>query len=414
MAARPAHVIVAGGGPAGVGAAVAAARMGAKVTLVERYGFLGGMATAGLVHPWMTYHAGEKAIIGGVFQEVVARLRSRGAFMDEGNRFDVEHLKQVLLELLLEAGVELRLHGFAVGVRRANGAVRGLVIYSKSGREIVRGDIVVDATGDGDIAALAGCQYEKGRKKDGLMQPMTLNFRMANVDRSRMPSRPEINALYDQARAAGKVHCPRENVLWFLTVREDEIHFNTTRVTEVDGTSAADLTRAEIEGRRQAWEIASWLQREVPGFERAYLSATGPQVGVRETRRIMGLYVLTARDVLACRKFRDGIALCSYPIDIHNPAGAGTVIKSLPPGEWYSIPYRCLVPREVDGLLVAGRPISSTHEAHSSLRVQPICYATGQAAGIAAAIAAVQRIPPRDLDPKAVRAEIRNQGGILE
>jgi glycine/D-amino acid oxidase-like deaminating enzyme len=412
--AKAVRVVVAGAGPAGIGAAIGAARMGAKVALIERYGFPGGMATAGLVHPWMTYHAGDKQIIGGIFQQVIEPLKQRGAFEPSDNLFDPEQLKQVLLEMLVEAGVELHLHTFVVGVRKAGGAVRGLVVYDKSGRQAITGDLVIDATGDGDVAAFAGCPYEKGRKKDGLMQPMTLHFRMAAVDRSRMPTRQQLNQLYTEAKAAGKIRCPRENVLWFNTTIADVVHFNTTRVVKVDGTNADDLTKAEIESRRQAWEIAGWLQREVPGFERAYISATGPQVGVRETRRIMGHYVLTARDVLSGRKFRDGIALCSYPIDIHNPAGSGTVIKHLKPGDWYSIPYRCLLPLDAEGLLVAGRPISSTHEAHSSLRVQPICYATGHAAGIAAVLAAQARSSLADLDVKALRRQIIAQGGILD
>lgn len=412
--AKAVRVVIAGAGPAGIGAAIGAARMGAKVALIERYGFPGGMATAGLVHPWMTYHAGDKQIIAGVFQQVIEPLKQRGAFEPSDNLFDPEQLKQVLLEMLVEAGVELHLHTFVVGVRKAGGAVGGLVVYDKSGRQTVTGDVVIDATGDGDVAAFAGCPYEKGRKKDGLMQPMTLHFRMAAVERSRMPTRQQLNQRYNEAKAAGKIRCPRENLLWFNTTIADVVHFNTTRVVKVDGTNAADLTQAEIESRRQAWEIAGWLQREVPGFERAYISATGPQVGVRETRRIMGRYVLTARDVLGGRKFRDGIALCSYPIDIHNPSGSGTVIKHLKPGDWYSIPYRCLVPLDAEGLLVAGRPISSTHEAHSSLRVQPICYATGHAAGIAAVLAAQARSSLADLDVKALRRLIIAQGGILD
>ena len=420
MARRPRHVVVAGGGPAGVGAAVAAARMGARVTLAERYGFLGGMATVALVHPWMPFSAGDKQLVGGVLQEVINRLRTHNAYRDTtqlGHRshcFDPELLKRVLQELLLEAGVELRLHCFVVGAKKRQNTINGIVIESKSGREVLRGDVVIDCTGDGDVAARAGAPCEKGRAEDGFMQPMTLHFRMARVDVPRMPPREEINRLYDAAKEAGRVQCPRENVLWFETTRDDEIHFNTTRVVEVDGTSSLDLSKAEIESRRQAWEIAEFLQREVPGFEKAYLSVTGPQIGVRETRRIMGEYVITEEDVLGARKFEDGIALASYPVDIHNPRGAGTVIRHLPPGEWYSIPYRCMVPRDVDGLLVAGRPISSTHEAHSSVRVQPTCYAMGQAAGIAAAMAAAERIPPRAVDAQAVRAEIRNQGGILE
>jgi hypothetical protein len=420
MARRARHVIVAGGGPAGVAAAASAARVGARVTLVERYGFLGGMATTGLVHPWMPYFAGEKQLVAGIFQEVIDRLSAHDAFGagwqlgHSSHCFDPEVLKRVLQEMLLQAGVQFRLHSFVAGARKRGSKVTGVVLESKSGREVLRGDVVVDCTGDGDVAAGAGAAFEKGRPEDGLMQPMTLHFRMARVDRSRMPSREEINLLYDAAKAAGRVQCPRENVLWFNTTREDEIHFNTTRVVEVDGTDVLDLTKAEIESRRQTWQIAEFLNREVPGFEQAYVCVTGPQVGVRETRRVMGEYVLSEEDVLGGKKFDDGVALSSYPVDIHNPRGEGTVLKHLPPGEWYSIPYRCLVPREVDGLLVAGRPISTTHEAHSSVRVQPTCYAMGQAAGIAAAMAAAGGMEPRAVDAQAVRVEIRSQGGILD
>jgi hypothetical protein len=406
------QVIVSGGGPAGIGAAIAAARAGAGVLLVERYGFLGGMATTALVYPWMSHLAGDRPIIGGVFQEVVDRLSAMGAYKERS--FDPEALKQVLLEMCLEANVRLRLHSFVTDAVQDGQRVCGIVVHSKSGREVFMADCVVDCTGDADVAARSGAETEKGRPEDGFVQPMTLMFRMANVDTSRMPAREEMNRLFTEAKSAGRIQCPRENVLWFYSTRPDEIYFNTTRVVKLDGTSAEDLTKAEIEARRQTWQIVEFLKRDVPGFERSHLAATGPQIGVRETRRLVGQYVLTEEDVLSCRRFEDEIAFSSYPIDIHNPQGAGTVIKALPKGGFYGIPYRCLVPRDLQGLLVAGRPISTTHEAHSSARIQCVCYATGQAAGIAAAISAAEGIALSALDPEVVRAEIKKQGGILE
>ncbi len=415
-----APLVVVGAGPAGCAAAISAARLGTEVWLLERYGFPGGMATTGLVHPWMTYYSGDRPIIGGLFAEVVERLRQRAAFQDGahfGMRhhcFDPEALKQVLLGMLLEAGVKLLLHTFLADAQAQEGRVYSLLTASKSGLVEIRPQMVIDASGDGDVAAWAGAAYEKGRPEDGLMQPMTMHFRMGGVDFSRMPSREEMSALYVQAKASGEIVCPRENLLWFETTIPDQVHFNTTRVTHVDGTSRDDLVRAEIEARRQTEEIAAFLRRKVPGFEKAYLSHTAPQIGVRETRRILGEYILTGEEVLGGRKFADGIALGSYPIDVHNPAGEGTIMKHLPPGEFYSIPYRCLVPREVNGLLVAGRPISTTHEAHASTRIQPICYATGQAAGVAAALALKRGLQPRELAVGELQETLRNQGAILE
>jgi hypothetical protein len=243
---------------------------------------------------------------------------------------------------------------------------------------------------------------------------MTLNFRVCKVDLSRMPPRdPDWNDLFGRARAEGRINNPRDNILCFRTTREGEVHFNQTRLVGVDGTSSEDLTKAEIEGRRQMWEFLEFLRRDVPGFEEAEIQMSGPQVGIRETRRVIGEYILTEEDVLEGRKFDDCIARGSYPIDIHNPTGSGTVIKRLPPGASYDIPYRCLVPLGVNNLLIAGRPISATHEAHSSLRIMPICIAVGQAAGTAAALCAKADIRPGELDIALLQSTLRAQGANL-
>jgi hypothetical protein len=202
-------------------------------------------------------------------------------------------------------------------------------------------------------------------------------------------------------------------VLLFFTPREGVVHFNTTRIVRLDGTRAEDLTAAEVEGRRQVREMMRFLHDEIEGFESAYLQVMGPQIGVRETRRIAGDYVLTEEDVLEAHTFADGIARGCYPIDIHNPAGTGTIIKELRPGEAYDVPYRCLLPVGIGNLIVAGRPISATHQAHSSLRVMPICFALGQAAGAAAALCVRDKRRPRELDPTLLRDHLRAQGADL-
>ncbi len=413
-----AQVAIIGGGPAGLCAAVAAAEEGADTLLIERYGFLGGMATAGLVNPFMPYYTGGEQIIQGLFQRIIDRLEDAGGWshrQDEWARdaFDPEIMKLVCPQMCEAAGVRLRLHTMLATATAENGTVSKGVLVSKSGFEAVQADVFIDATGDGDLAAWAGADYEQGRPEDGLCQPMTLMFRMAGVDEEQLPPRAQINSLYNEAKARGAIDNPRENVLFFYTTRRGEIHFNTTRVVKLQGTNAADLTGAELQARRQMGQMVAFLKERITGFEQAYLAATAVQIGVRESRRIMGEYVLTEKDVLEARKFADGIARGCYPVDIHNPAGTGTVIKELAPGESYDIPYRCLCPRGFDNLLVAGRPISADHIAHSSLRVMPIAAAVGEAAGVAAAIAASQHTAVSAIDTQQLRQRLAQRGANL-
>lgn len=402
------QVVVAGGGPAGLAASVAAARRGLDTLLIERYGFLGGMATAGLVNPFMMWDPSQGELVGGIFQEMLERLQAKGGFSCARQRsaFDPEAFKVAADEMCLDAGVQVRLHTLLTDVELDGGRVVGIVGESKSGRETSRAAVCIDCTGDADLAYRAGVPCDVGREADGQTQPMTLNFRMANVDVDRMPPGAEINGLYDAAKAAGRVDCPRENVLIFYAIQPDVVHFNTTRVTGRSGVDVGDLTAAEIEARKQTQELVRFLISDVSGFEHAYLQQTAPQIGIRESRRIRGEYTLTAEDVLGARKFTDGIARSAYPIDIHNPTGSGTEIRTVPAGDHYEIPYRCLVPVEVDGLLVAGRCVSATHEAQASLRVMPQCFAMGEAAGAAAAMAIGHFIPPRQVDGVQLRREL--------
>src|SRR5258706_8893723 len=258
----------------------------------------------------------------------------------------------------------------------------------------------------------------------GLVQPMTLMFRMAEFQQLAFQNYVKENPkqwrgvhglweLVQKATQAGELKLPREDILFFATPHEGEVSVNSTRVTRVLGTDVWDLSYAESQSRRQMRQSSEFLRRYVPGFEKAYVMQSGVNIGVRETRRVIGESQLTADDVLSARKFDDAIARGAYPIDIHNPKGAGTVLKRLPPGEAYDIPLRCLMPRNVEGLVVAGRCLSGTHEAHSSYRVMPIVMATGQAAGVCAALAARSGTPIRDVPAREVQCELLRQGASL-
>lgn len=441
-------VLVVGGGPAGIGAALGAARAGAKVILVERYGFLGGNATAALVMPLMSFHTQRHTferlgvsnllpndhgpghpVIAGALRELLERLVSAGSAvppsLDTGYvvPFDPEGFKWVAMELLDQAGVHMLFHAFAsevVGKRQ----VDGVVFETKSGPVVIKARSVVDCTGDGDIAALGGAACEIGRESDGLVQPMTLMFRMAEFEHAAFQAYTRqhpgqwrgVHGLWDlvqKATADGELDLAREDILFFATPHAREVSVNSTRVTRVLGTDVWDWSLAEWESRRQMNQIVRFLQKYAPGFEQSYAVQSGVHVGVRETRRIVGEYQLSAEDLLAARKFPDVIARGSYPVDIHNPTGKGTILKRIPDDEAYDIPLRALLPQGVEQLIVAGRCLSGTHEAHSSYRVMPIAMATGQAAGVCAALAASRNIRPRDVPAADVQGELVRQGADL-
>ena len=450
MLAGAADVLVVGGGPAGLGAAVGAASAGADVILAERYGFLGGSATVGLVMPMMSFynearavrasdpaadlrllpsdHGPGEAVIGGVLALFLNQLYAAGGAIPPSRAtgytvpFDPEQYKLVSQKLLDDAGVRFLLHAFASGVA-GEGTPEGVVFETKSGPVVIQARAIVDCTGDGDIAAAAGSQFELGRDEDGLVQPMTLMFRIVEFDRPSFAAyareHPDqwrgVLGLWDlirEAEAAGELDLPREELLFFATPHEREVSVNSTRVSGI-GTDVWELTEAEWLSRRQMRQIGEFLRNRVPGFADAYIAQSGTAIGVRETRRIVGEYQLTAEDVLACRTFEDAIARGSYPIDMHDPQGKGTILRRLPAGGAYEIPLRCLLPDGVDRLLVAGRCISVTHEAQSSYRVTPIAMATGHAAGVCAAIAAATNERPRDVDHRAVQVELVRQGANL-
>jgi hypothetical protein len=402
-------VIVVGGGPGGIGAAVTAARNGMSVLLIERYGFAGGMATAGLVNPFMYYRSNTDAnyyLPSPVFMEIVKSLSDNGAADKGGHVFDDEILKILLDKLLLEAGVEILYHTLLTGAVSENGTVTGITVACKEGIHDLKAKIFIDATGDGDLANLAGFETEKGRKEDGACQPMTLCFRLGGVKADDWGAlHKELNTVFKDGKASGEITDPREDVLIFRTLRPDVVHFNTTRVIAKDGTVSKDLGEAETIARNQVWELFNVFKNKSELCRDAFILKIAAQIGIRETRRVMGGYVLDANDVINAKTFDDGIARSSYPIDIHNPSGSGTVIERVK-GGYYEIPYRCIVPKGSKNLLMACRAISSTHEAHSSLRVMPVVASIGEAAGLAAVEALEEKISVSKVDGSKLKKMI--------
>jgi uncharacterized protein with NAD-binding domain and iron-sulfur cluster len=446
-------VLVAGGGVAGIAAALAAARGGAETLLVERGGFLGGTATAALMHVFYTPYYSTR----GILREICDRLSARGsAERGELVPFDPEGFKYVVMEMLTEANVRLLLHSYVSRTVVEGRDVGGLVVENKSGRQAILGKVLVDATGDGDVSALAGAPFEMGRPSDGKTRPMSLLFRVGGVNTDRLqeyvrahpdeftqdPNTTSVDAafrsfrifgffgLVDAARARGEID---PDCHWLRVEGLDErrgiVLINSTNVYS-SGVNAAALTSAELSGRRQVHQLEAFLRKYVPGFESSYVAEVGTSIGVRETRRILGDYVLTHEDVVEDRSFPDVVAVDwerhsrtvrgggvdPQLVGGHSPDGqtsprpAGAHKAEAAPLIAVRVPYRCLLVRDLEGLLVAGRCISTTHEAQGFTRNQGCCIATGQAAGTAAALACRHGTTPRELDVREIQETLRRQG----
>ncbi len=427
-------VIVSGGGPSGVAAALAAARRGARTLLVERYGFCGGMATAALVNPWAGHEYRDPAsgrrgsLIGGIFDEVVRELDCRGGFGSalSPSAFDEELLKSVYDRALIAAGVTVRFHSFLSGVEKTGSRISALRVLSKGGEERFASRTFIDCSGDADLTARTGCAFTVGRAEDGLTQAMTVSFRMANVNKTELvaagtmrDARALVEPYFQRALASGELHYPHRNFIHFYDYpRPGVLHFNMTRINRVSGLSARDLSTAEIEGRRQAYVIGEWLVKAVPYFREAYIEKIATQVGVRETRHLNGRYTMTMDDIVRARKFPDGITRSCYFIDIHNPTGTQDLHQQVngrgavkagfgpPPGDWYEIPFRSLIPLECPNLIVACRALAATHEAAAAVRVMATMHGIGEAAGIAAAEAVRTGTDVTQVSGEWVRSQI--------
>ena len=435
--------MVVGGGPAGIAAAVSAARQGRKVLLVDNNGYLGGMATAGLVGPFMTCYdsKGERQVIKGIYEELVLRMEEKGlaihpskcaagtsysSYITSGHHnvgpFDSEGLKREVELMCQEAGVDLLYYAtFVKAEMDANGKeIQGLVFATKGRLFLLKAQIYIDCTGDGDVAASAGVPMEIGREQDGLIQPASLFFEINGADRDEVvkghANDPEDGWLYRDIVArvaeAGDYKSPKIKVNFYETVNEGHWKVNTTRVLNVHSGDPINMTQATIEGREQAHEVFRFMKKYIPGCENIRLESTAAQMGIRESRRMVGEYMLTTEDATEARQFEDNICLCGYSLDIHQPDGKGGIHIYIEGGA-YGIPYRALLPKMVDNLLAGGRCISSSHEAHASLRVMPPCFATGQAAGTAAAIAVADGMQPRHIDVKKLQARLVNDSVVL-
>jgi hypothetical protein len=435
-------ILVVGGGPAGIIAALAAAESGRSVAIVESRSFVGGNLTIGLPVLGFLGQQGNQ-IIAGLPQLFIDRLAARGGASEHRpcplhmsiTLVEPEAVKTVALDMLTERGVQVLLYTFCCGVVMDGQRLRGIITESKAGREAILADVVIDCSGDADVAYRAGVPCEKGDAAGG-MQPPTLMFCLAGVDteklRTSIASEPRtyltdfipaeyfgqnrqfivvgLRQLLLQARADG-LKIPTERTIIITGLRSGEAWINMTRVKGVDGTDPRSLAHGEIEARRQIDDIQNYLIRYVPGFENAWFAKAAPFLGIRETRRIIGHYVMTRDDILGCARFADAVAVASYPLDLHHPHDNDCTLEWC--GDCYDIPYRSLLPLQVANLLVAGRSISSTHEAMSAIRVMAPCMAMGEAAGRAAAIAVAAGVAPDRIDVARLRAELRAAGAYL-
>lgn len=417
-------LVVVGGGQAGCAAALSGARGGMSVLLVEAAGSLGGAAVNGLVTPFMpfttkvTENGEEKtlALSQGIFTELFDAYKADGFYGEQRDTraINAESMKLILDRKMREAGVRVLFHATLCGAAREGRLVRAVSVATVGGVLEFGADTFIDATGDAMLAAFSGVAFRLGRPADSLCQPMTLCFRLFNIDKEALwKARGEIQALYKTFQDEGKIKNPRENVLMFDTRLPGVVHFNTTRIVKHDPTDPFAVSEAEALAREQALEMFRFLKENFDCCRNAEMMATAPSIGVRESRMIEARHVLTRDEIVAGTHFPDGIAAGNYDIDIHSPDGGGTSHYYFPPGVYYTIPYRSLLPREFDNLVVAGRCIGATHEAQASIRIMPICVCTGEAAGAAAALAKESNVAVADVDATLLRARLRAGGAFV-
>jgi hypothetical protein len=422
-------VLVCGGGPAGFIAAIAAARHGASTMLIERYGFLGGMATAGLVGPISKFRCYGELIVKGIPWEFVGRMKEQQGAVDDlpsGNvPFDSEIYKWIAMRMVREAGVRLLHHTYAVGcIRHSDGSGRltHVVIESKSGRQAIAAKTIVDCTGDADIVEFAGLPYDRGEADKGELQPMTLYFRLGGIDTASMEklymaddgtkyAHQPLKQALQQARQDGEL--PNFGGPWLVhgsTLLSGEVSANVTRYAG-NAVDAASLTEAECTTRENMFQLIPFMKQSASELRGSYLVASGTQVGIRESRRIRGQFQMAREHILQPVPFPDTVAKGAHPIDIHSALDNTQHVVFLQ--EPYNIPYRSLIPSGSANVLVAGRCISATREAFASIRVQAQCMALGQAAGTAAAMCSKNGQPVGQLDGASLRRQLQSDGAVV-
>ncbi len=420
-------VAVCGGGPAGLIAAVAAARNGARTILIERYGFLGGMATLSLVSPISEFNKRGKRIIGGIpleFAEMMEKLGGADTSYPTGNvHFDPEIYKLAAQRMVLGSGASLLLHSYITGCamdKDTSGRITGITVENKSGRQNIEARYFIDSTGDADLSYYSGFPYRLGDGESKELQPMTLWFRLGGVDTDNLENM--------EMRELGRRHCnfrikdalvalskeeqvPKFGGPWMLTTfRKGEASINMSRYAG-NGTDAHSLTEAECALREDVFRLVELLRKHFPEFKNCYLIDTGTQAGIRETRRIEGLYEMTLDDIMSPKNFPDTVAKGGHPVDIHKAGSRDQDLRVVSDG--YNIPYRSMIPVGSDNLIVAGRAVSATREAFASIRVQASCMALGQAAGTAAALCCRKNVPVHNLNGAELNGILREQGAIV-
>jgi hypothetical protein len=444
-------IIVVGGGMAGVMAAISAGRVGANVLLIEQYGSLGGMLTIAGVGPMMTFHAGSKQVIKGITAELVDRLVKEGAspghifdtigYCNTVTPFDVEAMKWILDEMTAEANVDVLFHTMLAQVKTENSRISSIIVCNKAGLSELSALVYIDATGDGDLFAGAGLEFTKGRTTDSRCQPLStmcvmdgvdvekikdyiranpadfpvLKDNILQIDKSQRLSISGFRSIVQKAKKAQMFDIPCDELLMFEMNQPARMIINVSRVQSVDPTDPYQLSKAESQGRKQVHQIASLLKASVPGFEDSSLIYSGPNIGVRNSRQFKGIYTLCRQDLYEFKKFYDAIACSAYPVDIHPLADEKFENESehFKSEDFYTIPYRCLVSEKIDNLIIAGRCISATFEAQAGIRTTPTVGAIGNAAGAAAAIAAMKKIETYQVPYHALREILLAQSAFL-
>jgi len=425
------EVVVVGGGPAGIAAAIAAGRSGRSTICIERYGFLGGAGTAAGLSTFCGLHAvvhgQHEQIVHGLADDILARIAAMDGLNEPhltiqnqilAQAYDISAFKIAADELLAEARVHLLFHAFAAGVVMADEKrIDAVLVETKSGRFAIRGRIFIDCSGDGDVAAWAGVPYEVGDGAGNMLYPSTM-FRINGVDPAKAGRAWElIPGLMEEAEKRGR-RFPRKKPIVRPQRNPIEWRANLTQIKNPDGTAvsgidARQFSYGEVEGRRQCWDTFQFIKESTPGFEKAYIVEIAPQLGIRETRRIRGEYLLTEDDILGCRDFADTIGVQGWPVEAHIKGDVRFVFAPPSSRGFNEIPYRIIVPQRVDNLFVAGRCASMTHEGQSSARVSGPCFIMGQAAGTAADLALKARVAPRALDVAALQRRLRADGANL-
>jgi hypothetical protein len=419
-------VVVIGGGPAGIASAISAASNGARTLLIEQRGFLGGMGTVALIPAFCPFTDKVKPVVRGIGLKLMERMKQacNAEYRHMHTQaldwvpIDPETLKRVYDDALIESGASLLYHTFVYDVLMSENRrqIEGIIIVNKSGRSVVRCRYAIDATGDADMAAKAGVPFQKGGEQ-GELQPGSMCYLLANVERAKFNrylkesgDTSQLNHTVERAIADGALPEGRKSVSGFAWVNDYLVGVNFGHIFGIDGTSAEDLTRGAIEGRKLVERQVQFLHAYVPGFEKAHVVATGEQIGIRETRRIQGDYVLTAEDFMQARSFEDNIARNAYYIDIHMANSKGKMAFShLAPGQSHGVPYRVLLPLGIDNLWVPGRAASADRAVQGSLRVMPNCFAMGEASGTAAALALKSSTTSREIPVAALQRRLLEQ-----